>query len=204
MTTSNATIPIRMTDNNNVRQLAPVLPSKFELLPLEIRQHIYGYLGFPIARTIWLSYWDILSCAAFASAAENANRVNRDGMVQLTAIKFLRAVARKQDVIVRGIDLRTGITRVTKGCEARHCYLECNYCVRQQSWTVETGMMRVNRRIYSELCDLLFSGISVEFDFELSDRKVHYIEDEWHEVGKRFWGGDSHTGYVPIYRYWQN
>lgn len=194
MATLNAmTSQARISVANENPRTQVAIPSQFELLPLEIRQHIYGYLGFPVARVTWLNYWDPKYCVDFSWAMPGPKGDRQYGMVQLTKISFLRAFAGGPDVLVQGTELPSG---KPKRAISRICKKNCNYCAHQRPMGFQTSMMRLNKRIHAELCEMLYSRITVEFDFELSDRKVHFIEDQWHTEGKRYWAGDRHSGYA--------
>jgi hypothetical protein len=195
-------------DLQNITQLELTHPSRFELLPIEIKQEIYSYLGFPVARVAWLNPWEVRSCEYLHWAAKNPNAISKDGMMRLTKIQFTRPLAHKENIIIHGTDLRTGkptavktrhcpCDRKCRGCTYKNCPCGkiCDYCASQKPFRYESSMMILNKRIHGELCGMLYSGVAIEFGFELSKRKVHYVENEWRTKGRRHIGHNRHRGY---------
>lgn len=189
--------------------------SRFELLPAEIRQIIYNYLGFlPVSRIIQVHYWNTEQCRCKGRQRipehypESLRKCTscKTGPVQLSDICFTEPFMKRVFCIATSISDQT-IVR-PQGEFGRAHMSKCTDCTKKQPWvSFATGLMCVNKRLHAELCQLLYSGLTVHFSFELSGQPVHHDKGEWlpfrynrTRVGyKKYKGYDqshSYKGYV--------
>lgn len=191
----------------------PSALSRLEVLPAEIRQIIYEYLGYlPPSNRIWIHRFYAMYCHHYKGrgilSKKERSQVQSARLCQVSTIKFLDAFGK--DTVSLGTLVHTDpdytAPRRVRGNEPlqagaplwhgkRPCWANCEYCRRASQWIrFETNMMCLNKRIHGELCHLLYSKVTVQFDFELSDRAVHSTNDVWLTRGRRYWAGHRHMG----------
>ena len=169
------------------------------LLPLEIRHIIYEYLGFPFSQKIWIHRWEGSLCSQFSHIFKEED-IPKEWAYEAFHLETIWFVDPRDNVAVARGTLLAPDGKDKRGVSIRRrdCEKKCEYCLKQGRWLpFEPSMMRVNQQIHAELCELLYKKVTVAFDYELSERKVHFVDDVWHKEGKRYWAFDRHEGYNP-------
>lgn len=173
-------------------QVRPQILSRFERLPAELRSQIYEYLGFPPpSKRTWVS-------VCHSVEVEISEIIFFDPFCKF-AKSYPRFLSPYEEIPGDvGIFSRLGEDDISLlGVGYRNCYAGCQQCSCNTKWIpFEASMMSVNTRINSELCEIIYSRLMVEFCFELSDRPVHFTQDWWKHNDKLYWCGYTHIGYV--------
>ncbi|KAF2278179.1 uncharacterized protein EI97DRAFT_456617 [Westerdykella ornata] len=158
----------------------PRVISPFEKLPAEVRHQIYGYLGFPAGRKLWLKCSE--TCCDDPSHAKpfisswSPKHNGYEHRVVLTNMIFERP-----DGQYDRIELEDNAAMARR--RARECtWEECGdspattYCTSAifEEVKLTWGLLDVCKSIRAETLDLLFGQAKIRFDYELSDKAVHY------------------------------
>ncbi|KAF2833146.1 hypothetical protein CC86DRAFT_450938 [Ophiobolus disseminans] len=154
--------------------------SPFELLPPELRHIIYTHLGLPVSKNLSFSSAQHAP-PTYPSVQQTFCSEWTSGPLRLTGLHFTHAAPLKASPVLVCAD-------GTRFSEPYMCGNEgCGMGVLKEEgekWIVfNTAVMRVNKRIHTEMCELLYAALAMRFDFELSDYAVHAIRNGTAENG---------------------
>ncbi|KAH7080338.1 hypothetical protein BKA63DRAFT_241942 [Paraphoma chrysanthemicola] len=138
--------------------------SRLELLPTELRLHIYTYLNIPLTSNIRLT------CASNC-LSPNAFHAHSLPTIRLTGI-YLPDPHHNTAQPMLSVD--GAEADLSKICGGAGCGMRG---LKKETWCVMvTGLMGVNRKMHKEVCGILYRKLQVRIGYQLSDVAIHISE----------------------------
>ncbi|KAH7095775.1 hypothetical protein FB567DRAFT_39646 [Paraphoma chrysanthemicola] len=138
--------------------------SRLELLPTELRLHIYSYLNIPLTNNLRLI------CARNCLSSD-ASHSHSQTIIRLTGIYLPNAHHKTAQPILSVEGVEADLSKI---CGGAGCGMRS---LKKDTWCVmATGLMGVNRRIHEEICGILYRKLEVRIGYQLSDVAIHVSE----------------------------
>lgn len=145
------------------------------MLPLEIRQEIYHYLGFPILGHWWAPCNVHESCSESEDWEATAHVTNHLYSESKALRKFVLEFTESRDTV-----FQWKVARLTKSHMKHLLSLSYAYGCR--------AIMYVNKFIYADIHTMIYHNTPVIFNFQLSNKAIH----------RRNWPHEDEHGFVVM------
>ncbi|KAH7061667.1 hypothetical protein BKA63DRAFT_497764 [Paraphoma chrysanthemicola] len=162
----------------------PVTLSPLERLPLEIRQMVYSWLGYPVGGKLWTTQLVHKKAPDADEWSDCDYETIHAGIAQFRFWRWNGIPLKYNTYQDVEVTLKHPfLQKPSYTCEVRRCPISDNIAktTKFENRSIESSLLLVNKNIYSELVSEMFGKTEIVFGFQLSDRSIHYCEpgDSW-------------------------